>query len=99
MSSRLPKLALRNVGRNRRRSLITGITIVFGVAMVLIVRGFTGGMAKMMTDDVVQGRSGAIQIHRTGYIENADSVPTKLNLPYTVEAPKRWRKRRVQAVW
>lgn len=85
MSSRLPKLALRNVGRNRRRSLITGITIVFGVAMVLIVRGFTGGMAKMMTDDVVQGRSGAIQIHRSGYIENADSVPTKLNLPYTDE--------------
>lgn len=85
MSSRLPKLALRNVGRNRRRSLITGVTIVFGVAMVLVVRGFTGGMAAMMTDDVVQGRSGAIQIHRAGYIDSADSVPTKLNLPYTDE--------------
>lgn len=82
MSSRLPQLAVRNVGRNRRRSLITGVTIVFGVAMVLVVRGFTGGMAKMMVDDVVQGRSGAIQVHRTGYIENADSVPTRLNLPY-----------------
>ncbi|MER2561667.1 MAG: FtsX-like permease family protein [Myxococcaceae bacterium] len=85
MSSRLPKLALRNVGRNRRRSLITGVTIVFGVAMVLVVRGFTGGMAAMMTDDVVQGRSGAIQIHRAGYVDSADSVPTKLNLPYTDE--------------
>jgi putative ABC transport system permease protein len=85
MSSKLPALALRNVGRNRRRSLITGITIVFGVAMVLIVRGFTGGMAKMMVDDVVGGRSGAIQVHRAGYIANADSVPTRLNLPYTPE--------------
>jgi putative ABC transport system permease protein len=83
MSSRLPKLALRNVGRNRRRSLITGVTIVFGVAMVLIVRGFTGGMAKMMTEDVVQGRAGAIQVHRAGYLDNADSVPLKLNLPYS----------------
>lgn len=82
MSSRLPALALRNVGRNRRRSIITGVTIVFGVAMVLLVRGFTGGMSKMMVDDVVQGRSGAIQVHRAGYIENVDSVPTRLNLPY-----------------
>lgn len=82
MSSRLPKLALRNVGRNRRRSLITGVTIVFGVAMVLLVRGFTDGMARMMVKDVVEGRSGAIQVHRAGYIENVDSVPTRLNLPY-----------------
>lgn len=82
MSSRLPGLALRNVGRNSRRSLITGTTIVFGVSMVLLVRGFTVGMSEMMTDDVVQGRSGAIQVHRAGYIENIDSVPTRLNLPY-----------------
>lgn len=85
MSSKLPSLALRNVGRNRRRSLITGVTIVFGVAMVLLVRGFTGGMAKMMVDDVVQGRSGAIQIHREGFVDNADAVPTRLNLPYSEE--------------
>jgi putative ABC transport system permease protein len=85
MSSRLPRLAIRNVGRNRRRSIITGVTIVFGVAMVLLVRGFTGGMAKMMVDDVVFGRTGAIQVHRTGYVDNVDSVPTRLNLPYTDE--------------
>ncbi|MDX2012398.1 MAG: FtsX-like permease family protein [Myxococcaceae bacterium] len=82
MSSRLPRLAIRNVGRNRRRSLITGVTIVFGVAMVLLVRGFTGGMAKLMVDDVVLGRVGAIQVHRTGYVDNVDSVPTRLNLAY-----------------
>ncbi|MCU0697112.1 MAG: ABC transporter permease [Myxococcaceae bacterium] len=82
MSSRLPRLAIRNVGRNRRRSLITGVTIVFGVAMVLLVRGFTGGMAKLMVDDVVLGRVGAIQVHRAGYVDNVDSVPTRLNLPY-----------------
>lgn len=82
MSSRLPKLAVRNVGRNRRRSVITGVTIVFGVAMVLVVRGFTAGAAKMMVDDVVQGRVGALQVHKAGYLENADSVPTRLNLPY-----------------
>ncbi len=81
--SRLPQLALRNVGRNRRRSLITGVTIVFGVAMVLTVRGFTGGLSKLMVDDVVQGRAGALQVHRKGYVDNVDAVPTRLNLTYT----------------
>ncbi len=83
MNSKLPRLALRNVGRNRRRSIITAVSIVFGVAMVLIVRGFTGGLSKMMIDDTVGGRIGAIQVHRAGYVENADAVPTRLNLPYS----------------
>lgn len=76
-------MAVRNVGRNRRRSIITGVSIVFGVAMVLIVRGFTGGLTQMMIDDTVGGRIGAIQVHKTGYVENADAVPTRLNLPYS----------------
>lgn len=83
--TRLPSLAVRNVGRNRRRSIITAITIVFGVAMVLVMRGVTSGMSDLMTADVVQGRSGALQIHRTGYVDNVDAVPTSLNM---VDAPE-----------
>lgn len=79
--SRLPGIAVRNVGRNRRRSLITGITIAFGVAMVIVVRGFTGGMSATMIDDIVNGRIGAIQVHRAGFVDNIDAVPTSLNMP------------------
>jgi putative ABC transport system permease protein len=79
--SRLPSLALRNVGRNRRRSLITGLTILFGVAMVINVRGFMWGLQSVMIADTVEARLGALQIHRKGYVDSLDSLPLSLNLP------------------
>lgn len=80
--NRLPSLAVRNVGRNRRRSLITGITIALGVTMVVLVQGLNAALTRAFTDDVVEGRVGALQVHRAGFVDNTDAVPTKLNLPY-----------------
>ena len=83
--SRIPRLAVRNVGRNRRRSIITALTIVFGVAMVVTVRGVMFGLQRMMITDTVEGRLGALQVHRAGYLDTVDSVPLSLNLPYSDE--------------
>lgn len=83
--SRLPALAVRNVGRNRRRSLITGVAIVIAVVMVMLLKGFVDGAGELMVADVVEGRSGALQVHRKGYVDSIESVPTRLNLPYTPE--------------
>lgn len=80
--SRLPGLALRNVGRNRRRSLITGVTIAFGVMMVVNVRGVMWGMQSMAISDTVEARLGAVQVHKKGYVDNLDAVPLTLNMPY-----------------
>lgn len=83
--SRLPALAVRNVGRNRRRSIITGLAIVVAVVMVTLLRGFVDGMSDLMIADVVEGRSGALQVHQKGYVDSIESVPTRLNMPYTPE--------------
>jgi putative ABC transport system permease protein len=83
--SRLPALAVRNVGRNRRRSLITGVAIVVAVVMVMLLRGFIDGAGAIMVADVVEGRSGALQVHKKGYVDSMESVPTRLNMPYTSE--------------
>lgn len=79
---RLVNVAIRNVRRNRRRSIITGVAILFGVMAVMVMRGVTGGMMKMMTDDVILGRTGAMQVHLKGFMDNIDSVPTGMNIPY-----------------
>lgn len=75
-------MAARNVGRNRRRSAITGVAILFGVFAVLILRGFIEGTQTLMTDDVVKGRSGALQIHKKGFMDSKEASPTSLNIPY-----------------
>jgi putative ABC transport system permease protein len=80
--SKLPAMAARNVGRNRRRSAITGLAILFGVTSVLILRGFIEGVQNLMTADVVEGRAGALQIHRKGFLDSREASPTGLNMPY-----------------
>jgi putative ABC transport system permease protein len=87
--SRLPAMAARNVGRNRRRSAITGIAILFGVTAILFLRGFIEGTQTLMTEDVVKGRSGALQIHKKGFFDSKEASPTSLNIPYDEALLKR----------
>ena len=85
MRSRLPALAVRNVGRNRRRSAITLVALFVCVMMVMALRGVVDGASAVMVSDVVDGRSGAIQIHKAGYVDSIEAVPTSLNLAYSPE--------------
>mgnify|MGYP001620193239 FL=1 len=80
--SRLIRMAARNVGRNKRRSAVTGVAIAFGVVAVLMLRGFTHGAAVLMTNDVVKGKTGALQVHRRGYVDSIEASPSRLNIPY-----------------
>ncbi len=83
--SRLPKLAARNVGRNRRRSLITAMAIIVCVGMVVLLKGFIDGVRNLMIADVVEGRAGALQVHKKGFVDNIEAVPTRMNIAYTPE--------------
>ena len=83
--SRLPKLAARNVGRNRRRSLITGLAIIVCVGMVVLLKGFIDGVRMLMVADVVEGRNGALQVHKKGFVDNIEAVPTRMNIEYSPE--------------
>ena len=50
-----------------------------------MVRGVTAVMTELMTADAVEGRIGALQVHRKGFVDSIDAVPTKLNMPYSDE--------------
>jgi putative ABC transport system permease protein len=81
MSSFL-RLAVRNVARNRRRSLITLSAVLLGVTAVLVARGITDGFLRLMVEDVVLGRTGALQIHPAGYLASVEALPLEPSLPY-----------------
>lgn len=59
-------LALRNLLRNRRRSLTTMMAMVVGVCAILLFGGYSRDISYGLETDFVQ-RSGHLQIQRQGY--------------------------------
>jgi putative ABC transport system permease protein len=71
-------LALRNLTRNKRRTLITGLGIMFGVMAIIALQGFAAGFTNNQIDATVQSKLGAVQVFRKGYLGSDD--PLKVSL-------------------
>jgi putative ABC transport system permease protein len=80
---KLFRIAIRNLTRNRRRTLLSLSAIVLGIAAMIFFRGFMLGWRAMMIDATVNGTTGALQIHRTGYLEDMQALPLRLDLEDT----------------
>ena len=77
------KLAWRNIWRNKKRSIITAMSILIAVFLSLLMRSMQLGMYKHMIDNVVGAYTGYIQIHEKGYwdersIDNSIAVNDSL---------------------
>ncbi len=75
----LLQIALRNVVRNRRRTLITLAALLVGVGVMVSIRGLLSGFQRGLVMGVVQGQTGAIQVHKKGYLANVLSNPINLD--------------------
>lgn len=64
------KLAWRNIWRNKRRTIITTLSIVVAVFLSAITRSTQEGQYDNMLENTVGTFTGYIQIHRAGYQEN-----------------------------
>lgn len=63
-------LAWRNIWRNKRRSLITILSITFAVLLACIMRSMQLGSYAKMIENSVRFYTGYIQIHKNGYWSN-----------------------------
>ncbi len=63
-------LAWRNVWRNKRRTVLTLLTIVVGCAMIILLNAFAKGGHDQMIEDATALVMGHIHIHQKGYWEN-----------------------------
>ena len=77
----LVRIAIRNVLRNKRRTIITLLALLIGVGVVVSVRGLLNGLQKSMIETVTKGQVGAMQVHRKGYLKNVLSSPLDLQVP------------------
>jgi putative ABC transport system permease protein len=81
MLRQVAPLAMRSLLRNRRRSLITLGAISVGVAVVVFANGVGNGFLMFIVEQTINARTGALQVHRKGYMQANEMAPLKLDMP------------------
>jgi putative ABC transport system permease protein len=69
------KLAIRNVFRNRRRTLITVAAMGFGAAAIIVFGGFVNAIYWGVRESTIRSQVGHIQLYRKGYSEKGNLAP------------------------
>jgi putative ABC transport system permease protein len=69
------KIALRNVFRNKRRTGLTLLAIVFGAVAIIVFGGYAEQVYVGLRETTINSQLGHIQIFRQGYAEHAKREP------------------------
>ncbi|WP_228273737.1 ABC transporter permease [Rhodocyclus tenuis] len=85
MAGSLLSLALRNIVRQRARSLATLTAITIGVAGLILASGFVQDIFIQLGEAIIHSQTGHIQITRQGYSEGKNRAPEQ----YLIENPDR----------
>ncbi|MBI5826046.1 MAG: ABC transporter permease [Chloroflexi bacterium] len=78
------KMAYRNLGRHRRRSLLSGLALAMGTALLMFAAAFFQGEMRSSLETTLRLNSGHIQV------QDADYDPDKLSVAweYLIENPE-----------
>jgi len=74
------KIAVRNLFRYKRRTILTISLIAIGVIFVLGYISIAGSFKRMMVSQITDSMLGHLQIHRKGYLAAIENLPLNLNL-------------------
>ncbi len=77
---KLVKIAVRNLLRYKRRTLLTSSLIAVGVTFVLVFVSSSSAFKNLMISQITDSMLGHIQVHKQGYMASIDSLPLTLNL-------------------
>ncbi|MBI5192781.1 MAG: ABC transporter permease [Nitrospirae bacterium] len=61
------QIAWNNLIRNRRRTVVTLIAIIVGIAMMVFTNGFNAGMASQWAGSLINESDGHLSIHYAGF--------------------------------
>jgi ABC-type lipoprotein release transport system permease subunit len=78
------KMAYRNLGRHRRRTVFSALALAIGVALLMFISAFMVGEVRSSMETTLKLNSGHLQIR------NADYDPDKLSVAweYLIENPQ-----------
>jgi len=74
------KIAIRNLLRYKRRTILTASLITLGVVFVLAFIAVSGSFKNMMISQITDSAIGHLQVHRKGYVAAIESLPINLNI-------------------
>ena len=74
------KIAIRNLLRYRRRTLMTSSLITIGIVFVLIFLGVTGSIKTLLIGQITDSMLGHLQIHKRGYVASIENLPLTVML-------------------
>jgi putative ABC transport system permease protein len=74
------KIAVRNLFRYKRRTLLTVSLIAIGVIFVLGYISISGSFKNMIIGQITGSMIGDLQVHRKGYVASIENLPLNLNL-------------------
>jgi putative ABC transport system permease protein len=74
------KIAIRNLLRYKRRTLLTASLITVGVVFVLVFVSVSGSFKSMMIGQITDSMLGHMQVHRKGFVASIETLPLNLNL-------------------
>ena len=77
---RIFKIALRNLLRYKRRTLLTSLLITFGIVLVILFSALAGSFKTMMIGQITDSNLAQMQIHKKGYVSSIDTMPLDLTL-------------------
>jgi putative ABC transport system permease protein len=79
---KLLKIAIRNTKRNVKRTAITIVTVIVGVFIIVFAGASVKGFQNETIVQVIETRTGDIQIHKIGYRETLDIMPLDLAINF-----------------
>jgi putative ABC transport system permease protein len=78
------KIAVRNLARFGRRTLLTSSLITLGIVGVLLFIAVSGSFKTIMIGQFTDSMLGHLEVHRRGYVASIDSLPLNLNMKATM---------------
>ena len=82
------KLATKNVFRNRRRTIITGLVLVFGATALILAGGFISFSFRGLSESTIRGQLGHIQLYTKEALQREEERPLELGID-SVDALKK----------
>jgi putative ABC transport system permease protein len=77
---KLFKIAVRNLFRYKRRTLLTVSLIAIGVIFVLGYISISGSFKNMMIGQITDSSIGHLQVHRKGFLASIETLPLTMNM-------------------